>query len=430
MRSALVVYLLLVFGRPAMAWSAPGQTSVSQATGRASTGLTASAASSPEARAILVRAIQLHQAGKFGEAIREYRRYLALDPENFLARANLGAALARQGKYTEAIEEYKKALKIRPDNAQVKLNLALARYKTMQLNEAARELLSLHVAAPENLRIALLLGDCYFRLGDYEKTVALLKPLEAAEPQSEALDYLLGMSLIQEKQVVQGEVLVNKIMRNGDSAAAHLMLGEAHLAINDTGGAINELTQALKLDPKMPLAHWLYGRALLGVGSRVKAMQAFQEELAIDPNEFGPNLYLAYMLNQEHKYQEALPYLSRALRVRPGSPQAEYQVAVAEIGMGNLKQARNLLEALVKDAPTFVEAHISLATVCYRLHNRREGDRESAIVARLNAEIQAHQAAQVMEGNDHGTAPPGGKPQGPSPDGASPHKLMVPPAGF
>jgi tetratricopeptide (TPR) repeat protein len=383
-----------------------------------------------DSRSILVRAIQLHQAGKFDEAIREYRKCLALDPENFVARANLGAALAHQGKYAEAIEEYKRALKLRPGNPEVELNLALAHYKAMQLNEAARELAPLHRAAPENLRITLLLGDCYFRLGDYEKTVALLKPLEAAEPQSEAVDYLLGMSLIQDKQVVQGEILVNKILRNGDSAVAHLMLGEAHLAIGDTAGAIDELTQALKLDPKIPLAHWLYGRALLEAGSRVKAMQAFQEELAIDPNEFQANLYLAYMLNQEHKYKDALPYLSHALQVRPGSPRAEYQIAVAQIGMENLGEAGKTLDALVAQSPNFLEAHVSLAAVCYRLHNKQEGDRESAIVAKLNAEIEAHQTAQVMGSNYHGPAgPPEPRAQDPVP-GAKNHKPVAPPPQF
>ncbi len=362
-------------------------------------------------RSILVRAIQLHQAGKFDEAIREYEKYLALDPENFVARANLGAALAHQGKYAEAIEEYERALKIRPGNPQVELNLALAHYKAMQLSEAVRGLLPLHVAAPGNLRIALLLGDCYFRLGEYEKTVALLKPLEAAEPQSEALDYLLGMSLIQDKQVVQGEILVNKILSNGNSAVAHVMLGEAHLAINDIGGAINELTRALKLDPKIPLAHGLYGRALLEAGSRVKAMQAFQEELAIDPNEFQPNLYLAYMLNQEQKYKEALSYLRRALQVRPGSPRAEYQVALTEIGMEKLTDARKTLDALVKQSPTFVEARVSLASVDYRLHLKQDGDRQQAIVAKLNAEIQARQQAQLGGASRYGPASP---PSGPT----------------
>jgi Flp pilus assembly protein TadD len=365
----------------------------------------------PDPRAILIRAIQLHRSGKFDEAIREYRKCLALDPENFLARADLGAALAHQGRYTEAIREYKQALRIQPGNQEVELNLGLAHYKAMQLNDAIRELLPLHGAEPGNLQISLLLGDSYFRLGEYRKTADLLAPLEAAQPQQRALNYLLGMSLIRVGQIKQGEVLVDKILRNGDSPEAHLMLGEAHLAINDTAGAINELSQALKLDPKIPLAHGLYGRALLEAGFRVKAMQAFQEELAIDPNEFQPDLYIAYMLNQEQKYKEALSYLGRALQVRPGSPRAEYQVALAEIGMEKLTDARKTLDALVKQSPTFVEARVSLARVDYRLNLKQDGDRQQAMVAKLNAEIQARQKAQLGETSRYVPASP---PSGPT----------------
>lgn len=366
------------------------------------------AQSQPDSRSILIRAIQLHQAGHFAGAIREYKEFLRLDPNNFVARANLGAALAHQGMYAEAIEEYTMALKLRPGNPQVELNLALAHYKAMELGEAARELVPLHAAVPSNLQIALLLGDCYFRLGEYKKVVKLLEPIEAAEPQSQALDYLLGMSLIRDNQIQTGEILINKIMTSGDSAVAHLMLGQARLAINDTPGAIKELSLALTLNPKIPIAHWLYGKALLESGHRNKAMQAFREELAIDPNEFQPNLYTASLLNQEQEYRQALPYLSRAMQVRPGSPQVSYQIAVAQIGMGKLQDARKTLETLVKTSPTFVEAHISLASVDYRLHLKPDGDRERAIVAKLNAEIQARKKAQAAKAVYAGSATPPG----------------------
>lgn len=365
-------------------------------------------ASPSASQSILIHAIQLHQAGQFDAAIREYRKYLALDPGNFVARANLGAALAHQGRYAEAIAEYQKALKIRPGNPQVELNLALAHYKAMQLNEAVAELLPLRAADPSDLRLGLLLGDCYFRLGEDKKTAAILEPYEAANPNQQALDYLLGLALIRDGQVVKGEVLVNKILSNGDSPEAHLMLGEARLDVNDTPGAIQELTKALKLDPKVPLAHWLYGKALLESGQRAQAMEAFRQELAIDPTEFDPNLYLGALLNEGQQCKEAMPYLARALQVRPGSPQVSYQVAVAQIGMGNLAQAKKTLDALVKASPNFVEAHISLASVDYRLHLKQDGDRERATVTKLNAEIQAQKAKEGVRASYDGSAPPPG----------------------
>ena len=346
------------------------------------------------AQSILIHAIRLHQSGHFEEAIREYRLFLKEQPDTFIARANLGAALAHEGRYAEAIEEYSKALKLQPGNPQVELNLALAHYKALELGEAARELVALNARAPENLNIALLLGDCYFRMGEYKKAVALLGPFETSHPQERALIYLYGMSLIRDGQVEKGEIEVNKILSHGNSAEAHLMLGAARLAIYDNAGAIDELSVAIKLNPKVPLANYLYGRALLTLGHREEAMKHFRAELAIDPNEFGPNLYLGVLLNQSQEYKEAAPYLTRALQVRPGNPAVRFQMALGQIGNGNLEQARKMLEGILKGSPDFLDAHVSLAQVYYRLRMKKEGDRERTIIARLNAEKQAREQAR------------------------------------
>jgi hypothetical protein len=56
---------------------------------------------------------------------------------------------------------------------------------------------------------------------------------------------------------------------------------------------------------------------------------------------------------------------------------------------GNIDQACSKLEQLTGETPQFVEAHVSLATVYYRLKRKADGDRERATVLRLNAEKQA-----------------------------------------
>jgi len=277
----------------------------------------------PAPEALLKEAESFHRAGKLDQAIKDYRLFLAQYPDVAPVRSNLGAALAAAGRYEEAIVEYQRALQLQP-LPQIRLNLALAHYKALQLSEAASELVALHAADPGDLKIALLLGDCYFRLGEYKKAVELLEPLEAAHPEERALDYLLGMALIRDGQLDKGGVLVNKILRDGNSAEAHLMLGAARSEVFDASGAVDELSVAVKLDPKLPLAHYLYGDALLTLGHRADAMQCFREELAIDPNEFGSNLYLGVLLNQGEEYKEAIPYLTRALQVRPGDPAVRY----------------------------------------------------------------------------------------------------------
>ena len=53
------------------------------------------------------------------------------------------------------------------------------------------------------------------------------------------------------------------------------------------------------------------------------------------------------------------------------------------------------LESIVKEVPAYIEAHVTLATVYYRLQRKPDGDRERAIVQKLNAEKQAKQVEGI-----------------------------------
>ena len=67
------------------------------------------------------------------------------------------------------------------------------------------------------------------------------------------------------------------------------------------------------------------------------------------------------------------------------------------LGAGRLDQARAALEAIVKQAPRFVEAHVSLAAVYYRLQRKADGDREKALAQKLTVEQRAGQSQGKLE---------------------------------
>src|SRR5580700_8883428 len=163
----------------------------------------------------LQRALALHQAGDIDGAIRAYRDYLADHPGAFEIRSNLGAALVRAGRYEEAIAEYRKALDRNPANTGIRLNLALAYYKSGQLKPAIDELSIVRGADSANRQVLMLLADCYLRLGQNGKVIELLKPLQVRGEHDLAVDYLLGSALIRDKQTELGQVVIDKILRNG-----------------------------------------------------------------------------------------------------------------------------------------------------------------------------------------------------------------------
>jgi tetratricopeptide (TPR) repeat protein len=308
-----------------------------------------------------------------------------------MARSNLGAALSRSGHYEEAIAEYQKALEKDPGNVPIRVNLALSYYKTAQLADAAKHLDSVVAQQPSNRQAVLLLAACDLQLGENKKVIELLSPLEKESPNDKGLVYLLGTALIRDKQPARGQVLVDRILREGDSAEARLLLGTTKMNAQEFAEALVDLKKAVELNPQLPDVYSYYGLALLTTGDMAGASAAFQKELESNPNDFVSNLQMGVVLKQDQHYDEARSYFERALRIRPGDPAVRYQLATLDLMAGMLDQACAKLEQLTKEVPQFVEAHVSLATVYYRLKRKADGDRERELVLKLNAQNQAAQ---------------------------------------
>jgi tetratricopeptide (TPR) repeat protein len=207
--------------------------------------------------------------------------------------------------------------------------------------------------------------------------------------------YQLGMALVRDQQPERGQVLIDRILRNGDSAQTWLLLGVTKLNAQDYPAALEDLTKAVALDPKLADVYSYYGQALLRTGDPVAAIDAFRKALTANPYDYSANLQLAVLLKDDEKLTEALECLRRALQVRPNDLGARYQLAGIAVHEGKLEAARRDLEAIVKETPAFTEAHVTLATVYYRLNRKLDGDRERAAVQKLNAEAQKKQQQGV-----------------------------------
>jgi len=337
------------------------------------------------------QAVALQTAGDLDAAAAAYRQFLATRPDNIEARSNLGVVLARLGRYSEAIEAYRMALGTDASRYAVRLNLGIALYKANQFVEAARELDAVLGAQPDNLQARYLLADCRVRIGEPDRAVGLLEPLESVRRDDTALAYLLGMAYLRLKQPEKGQVYIDRILRKGDSAEARLMMGLAKREVQDLIGAIEDLRRAVELNPDLPSAHGLYAQVLLETGNRDSARGEFQEELKRNPLDFEANLYLGVLLKEEQEFESAMKHFTVALGVRPGDIGARYQIASLDLARHETESARERLEAIVEEAPEFVEAHVALATAYYRLKRREEGDRERAIIEELQRQIQEKQ---------------------------------------
>jgi tetratricopeptide (TPR) repeat protein len=341
------------------------------------------------------RATRLHESGDIEGAIQGYQAILAKNPKRIDVRSNLGAAFSRLGRYEEAIAQYKEALKLNSSIPAIRFNLALAYYKGALVSEAAEEfskfLAETPSDQPQRPNAVLLLADCQVRIGNYKHVIESLTPLAEADPNNRTVAFLLGSALIGDGQLSRGQLLIDKVFRDEDSAQAHLLLGSILLLADDGHGAIREFERGIQLDPKLPTLNSWYGRALMRMGDTTKAKVAFQNELAQNKNDFDANLFTGVLLRQDKEFEEAFKYLSRAIHLRPRDQYARYHLAAVYVSLRKFSDALTLLEGVSKEYPEFSEARVLLASVYYRLNRKEDGDREQAAVQKLTEEQQAKQ---------------------------------------
>ena len=336
-------------------------------------------------------ALELQQAGDTLGAIDTYKAALTIIPGSADALSNLGAAYVRLGQFDDAIAQYEAALKSDQGSSTVRLNLALAYYKSGRPNQAIPQLKRVLASDPEARSAYLVLADCYLQTGQDQELVALLKPRESLFGNDLAYAYLLGTALLHVDDAATGQKYIDRIFGVGESAEAHLLMGIALLGRLDYPAAKTELKSALQINPRLPTAHALYGRAMLALGEQEAAERAFREELELNINDFEANLQLGYMRKSAQKFEDASTYLERATAIRPNDLAARKLLASLRLQTGQVDEAVRMFEAIVKEAPDLIEAHVQLATAYNRLKRKADAERERAIIDRLNAEVQAKQ---------------------------------------
>jgi tetratricopeptide (TPR) repeat protein len=350
---------------------------------------------------LLKEAVTFQQQGKLEEAIRDYELFLDMYPDAPEVRSNLGAALVATGKYARAIEEYKLAL-MKKSDPKLHLNLALAYYKTDNFADAIVELEKVRAVEQDNRQVQTLLGDSYVHMGENKKAIDLLWPLFAANAGDLAVDYVLGTALARDGQVEPARRVINPIMAGPDSAEKHMLVGTAKFAAPDYQGALEEFRKAAEMNPNLPEVNSYYGQALFSNGHTEESRAIFERELAHNPNDFQSNVHIGLLLKQEQKYGDALKFLKRAQDARPGDAAVRYQIALVKMAQGKDQVALDELEQIVSDSPKFLEAHVSLSTLYYRLKRKEDGNREREIVNQLTAERQAHEPAARLGADDKG----------------------------
>lgn len=126
-----------------------------------------------------------------------------------------------------------------------------------------------------------------------------------------------------------------------------------------------DLERAVKIYPEFAAAWELLGRVRASGGDLAGAREAFQQAVNSDPKFVPPQLSLAVLGLQEHRWPDVVSVTGETLALLPDLPEAHYYRAVAQSTLGNVADAEASLR-LVQDsveAEKYPRTHFLLGTI-------------------------------------------------------------------
>jgi tetratricopeptide (TPR) repeat protein len=341
-----------------------------------------------EADDYLRQGLAAQQRKDLNAAIEAYRKALSINPKLAEARANLGAALSEAGQFDDAIAEDTKALAAAPQQTAVRMNLGLAYYKKGDMENAHTAFEAVHSARPQDVAAAVLLGYTDIKLGKSNEAAAMLTPLENGRESNMDLEYVLAYALIDSGEEAAGMPRMENVAKATQSADAYFIAGSARLRRREFHEARTDLDAAINLHGDFPGLYTMAGQARDALGDADAAQPAFEAALKADPKDFTANLYLGTMRLKARDLDSARPMLELALQLQPKSPMARLEIAKLNGMTGKYAEAAAKLEELEKADPNWIDPHIELAPIYYKLHRPADGQRERDLVQQIEARQQ------------------------------------------
>ncbi len=257
---------------------------------------------------------------RYGEAVQEYRKLLAQNPQNPALRRQLAGVLQKQGKLEEAFQEIRQILRDHPGHPETYSALSDAVNWAQVHKEYDKVIALLLEGVQKNPEDRGLLYHLTNALVSREQNraqpstgsplvkdegLALYKRLLSQHPKSEALwwelsTYAYRRNLPEERLKALQELVKLK----PDNPAYHQSLAIAYTNLGKHQEALEEYRKVAQLRPKSAYYRVELARAYERLGKKEEAIREYQTALQIDPENITAKSALAKLKGDSQPQQK------------------------------------------------------------------------------------------------------------------------------
>ncbi len=303
--------------------------------------------------------------GKLDRAREIAREAVGIDSRNPLALKTLGRVEMGSQDYRAAVSAFEKAVKEAPD-AQSYYSLGVAQFRADDDGAARNSLKQALKLRPEHLQAASLLVLLDVRAGRIEDALGGAEEIKRRHPKLPAGFILEGDIHASQKQNARAASAYAQARELGSGTRILLKEVAALQASQGNVAVINLLTGWLKTHEGDVTAHYALAVVYSSEGREGDAIKEYRHLLQGAP-EYVPALNdLAWLLFQDGKSKEALPFAVKAYELRPDNGPVLDTLGWIRLQQGETKLALGLLRQAAEKMPDVGDVQYHLAEALAR----------------------------------------------------------------
>ena len=306
--------------------------------------------------------------GEFEEAIRKYKKSLAIKPNYAEAHNNLGATLQELGQLDNAASCYKKAIQIKSGYAEAHNNLGNTLKELNQIDSAINSYKKATEINPHYAEAHYALGVIFQDLNQLEEAVKSFEVVLLIKPELAEMHNNIGVILQELGQVdksLKHFKLALKIEPNFHEA--HNNLGNILKGLNHIDSAIKSYKCAISIKPDYVEANHSLGIIYQDLNQFIKANNYFNKVIKIKPDFADVYFNLGSSLQSLDQLSEAIKSYEKALNINPEFTEAYNNLGIALMSLGQLDSAIKNYEKAISIHPKNAEAHLNLGLAYQKL---------------------------------------------------------------
>ncbi|MFO5473141.1 MAG: tetratricopeptide repeat protein, partial [Dolichospermum sp.] len=279
----------------------------------------------------LERGNQLWRLRRYSEAIQAFEAAIKQKPKFIhLAYYGKGLALGYSGQYPEAITALQQAVQSQPDFVPAWDNLSVVHRESNQLDKALAAINQAIQLQPNNPN---LYNQKYVVLSD------LKRYKEAAAAINKAIELSPRAAFYNNRGIVRKQLgdkpgaiddYTQAIKINPNDAKAYNNRGIVRSELGDKPGAIEDFNQAIKINPNEAKAYYNRGLVRYELGDKQGAIDDFNQAIKFNPNDalaYNNRAYVYYQLGDKQKAREDLQRAAQFFKAQGNT--AAYEKAMA-----------------------------------------------------------------------------------------------------